>query len=293
MSTKIDMHLHTKGSDGWGTPVEIAAMAALTGMDAICITDHHKTWTKEGDKVAKACEREGVTVFRGCEYSTDSGHVLIYGVDVGDLKFGFYEPVQKVIDAVLERGGVVIPSHPYKGYQRTLGDKVKALQGLRHIEVLNGQCCYQAPEANQAARKAAQAMKVYGIGGSDAHDPRGIGLAYTVFPGTIRTEGQFLRALQRSSCLPVLSRKRLGLMRGVHRENPKRPKSSTLNTPQLNVGPERYQFQPLLNLDNHSENPPPWLDESDSLFGDLDAQEKEAPQGPGDRGSHPRDPNKQ
>jgi len=212
-TTKLDLHIHTKGSDGFGTPKQIANSAVAAGLNGVCITDHHKTYTPEGLKVAEACREAGLLVIHGCEYSTAQGHLLIYGVNVEDLRLGFYPEMQNVIDEVNRRGGVCVPSHPYKGYQRCLQDRVKKLKGVRAYEVANGQCCYQCPEINKKALAAVKAKRKLGTGGSDAHSPLDIGLTYTEFEGEITCEREFLNALKKGQYRAKTSRKKVSQRR--------------------------------------------------------------------------------
>lgn len=208
-TTKIDLHTHTRGSDGIGTPEQIVKHALAAGIDGICLTDHHKTYTPESLEVAAALRKAGLLVIHGCEYSTAEGHLLVYGVNIEDLKLGFYPEIQTVIDEVNRRGGVCVPAHPYKGYKRRLEDEVKKLRGVRAYETANGQCTYQKPEANRKAVRAAQDKGKLGTGGSDAHNPRDIGLTYTEFQGIITCEREFINAMKRGQFRAVTSRKRV------------------------------------------------------------------------------------
>lgn len=208
MATKIDLHLHTKGSDGIGTPREIAALAKLAKLDGICITDHHKTYTAESLEVAEACRSVGLQVFHGCEYSTAQGHLLIYGVDVADLGLGKYPQMQRVIDLAWEAGGAAVPAHPYQNYERNIGDGVVHLSRVRAFEAANGQLTYKKPEWNAAARAAARKAGRMTTGGSDAHNPRDIGLTWTRFDDDITNARQFIRALRQGTFQAVTDHKR-------------------------------------------------------------------------------------
>jgi len=203
------MHSHTRGSDGIGTPEQIVKYALEAGLDGLCLTDHHSTHNTDNLKVAKALREAGLLVIHGCEYSTAEGHLLIYGVNYDDLQMGYYPPMQDVIDEVNARGGVCVPAHPYKGYRRRLEDGVKKLRGVRAYEVANGQCEFQCPEKNKLARKAAEEKRKLGTGGSDAHNPKHIGLTYTEFQGNIVCELDFLNALKRGQFRAVVSRNRM------------------------------------------------------------------------------------
>jgi predicted metal-dependent phosphoesterase TrpH len=79
----IDLHLHSKFSDGALTPTELVKRASNRDVTAIALTDHD---TCEGNEEAQAAGRElGVQVLAGVELSVQCGdvqvHLLGYGVD--------------------------------------------------------------------------------------------------------------------------------------------------------------------------------------------------------------------
>jgi hypothetical protein len=195
-TTRLDLHVHTRGSDGTGSPEEIIAKAIERGLDGLVICDHHRTVTAEGTRVIELGRQYGLIMLRGCEYSTKQGHCLVYGCDVDALNLGRYPEMQAVIDAAERAGGVAFPSHPYYGYRETCGDHVRQLRGLVAFETLNGQNEVRARETNEKAEAVAQEMGLRGVGGSDAHNPEQVGLIYTVFLGLVHTERELVKALR-------------------------------------------------------------------------------------------------
>jgi predicted metal-dependent phosphoesterase TrpH len=211
--TKLDMHLHTKGSDGTGSPNEFVKGIQKAGIDGVVLTDHHRTLTKEGLAVVKAVRDAGLIALVGCEYSTKEGHCLVFGVDVAKLGLGFYPTMQQLIDAVHERGGVAFPSHPYRGVKETLGDRIYQLSGLTHVEAFNGQneagngwASSARPEANQKAVWVGEKMGLGQTGGSDAHQPDRIGTCFTEFSGNVRTVQALVEALKSKDHQAVVNR---------------------------------------------------------------------------------------
>lgn len=203
MVTKLDMHLHSRGSDGTGEPADFVRAVQEAGLDGFVLTDHHKTLTGHGLHVIQAARKAGLVALVGCEYSTREGHCLCYGVDVRILDFGFYPSMQQVIDRVHEHGGAAFPSHPYRGVKETLGDRIFQLKNLTHLEVLNGQNQASSafaksarPEADQKASLAAERMGLARVGGSDAHAPSRIGTCYTEFQGSVRSTKDLIAALK-------------------------------------------------------------------------------------------------
>jgi 3',5'-nucleoside bisphosphate phosphatase len=82
----IDLHVHTKASDGTLSPEEVVRHAASMGLKAIAITDHD---TLDGVSLAQAeGEKIGFEVISGIEISTqwENGilHILGYYVDLED-----------------------------------------------------------------------------------------------------------------------------------------------------------------------------------------------------------------
>lgn len=195
VTSKVDLHSHTRGSDGRGTPEQIAQAAKKAGLDVLCLTDHHTNTNKETLATADALLSVGVQPVVGCEYSTAQGHLLVYGLVVPPYHWGRYPEMQTVIDDVNERGGVCIIPHPYKGYQRCLKDKVTMMRGAL-VEALNGQVHAEHRSLNDAAYRASQRMKVACVGSSDSHSPDTLGLAFTLFEGWVRSTGDLLVALK-------------------------------------------------------------------------------------------------
>ena len=65
---RIDLHTHSRVSDGTQAPAELMRAAAEAGLDVVALTDHDITagW----DEAAAAAEAEGIALVRGIEIST-------------------------------------------------------------------------------------------------------------------------------------------------------------------------------------------------------------------------------
>ena len=80
---RIDLHTHSRVSDGTDSPAELVAAAAATGLDVVALTDHD---TAAGWPEALAAgTQHGITVVPGMEISTEYGghsvHLLAYLLD--------------------------------------------------------------------------------------------------------------------------------------------------------------------------------------------------------------------
>lgn len=80
---RIDLHTHSRLSDGTDTPAQLVEQAAAAGLDVVALTDHDTVagW----DDAIAAGRRLGVTVVRGAEFSTTNDgrgqHLLGYNFD--------------------------------------------------------------------------------------------------------------------------------------------------------------------------------------------------------------------
>lgn len=129
---KIDCHVHTPLSlcyMGDGQAEQIVAAALARELDAIAITDH--SGFENLDAVRKRAAGAGLTVFAGMELAPREGHVLalfdpdtdvavlnrllqavgIAEADHGDGTAKAREPMEIVVQAIVEHGGIAIPAH--------------------------------------------------------------------------------------------------------------------------------------------------------------------------------------
>ncbi len=85
-SVRIDLHTHSRVSDGTSAPADLLAEAATAGLDVVALTDHDTTagW----DEAAAAVPETGVGLLRGAEISCTAGgisvHLLSYLHDPDD-----------------------------------------------------------------------------------------------------------------------------------------------------------------------------------------------------------------
>jgi predicted metal-dependent phosphoesterase TrpH len=184
MSSKIDLHVHSRESgDNDADPEEIIERAVELGLDGIAITEHYSYGASEHAERLREKYRGIILVLRGVELSTIEGHCLVFGCDTDQLGLKS-APVREVVDRVMEAGGVVIPSHPYRG-GNSLGELVLELDGISGLEGCNGANMHAM---NQRAIEAAGRLGLPYTGGSDAHRPVEVGSCYTEFEDVVTLE---------------------------------------------------------------------------------------------------------
>jgi len=111
----IDLHTHSRVSDGTDSPAELVRSAARAGLDVVALTDHD---TMDGVAEAKASGQTcGVTVVAGleltCELDAVTVHLLGYGCRRDDdalgaaldgLRFGREQRLPRIVGALNAAG---------------------------------------------------------------------------------------------------------------------------------------------------------------------------------------------
>ena len=177
MTSKIDLHVHSKFSGDTDSEPESSVLHAIeSGLQGIAFTEHYSYDASDFAEALREKYTGKIMVFRGVEFSSEEGHCLVFGVNTDRLHIK-NASIEDVIPIVDELGGVVIPTHPYRG-ANSIGEKIKTLKGLCAIEGHNG---YSHHFQNTKAVKAAKELKLPFTGGSDAHAPHEAGSCYTEF----------------------------------------------------------------------------------------------------------------
>ncbi len=76
MIVRIDLHTHSRVSDGTESPAELVAQARRAGLDVVALTDHDTTagWAE----AAAAAPVDGVALVRGTEVSCTAGGISVH-----------------------------------------------------------------------------------------------------------------------------------------------------------------------------------------------------------------------
>jgi predicted metal-dependent phosphoesterase TrpH len=177
MIFKIDLHVHSVNSgDNDADPEELIIRALERRLDGIAFTEHYYYGASEGVEILREKYGNKIMLFRGVEFSAAEGHCLVFGVDTDRLSLKYAE-ASELVRKVNEHGGVVIPSHPFRG-MNSLGNVIRTVNGFCAVEGYNG--CNMYP-FNKRAVDLALALNLPFTGGSDAHAAGEIGSCYTEF----------------------------------------------------------------------------------------------------------------
>lgn len=191
----IDLHVHTNLGSICSQlgPDELLERAQELGIDAVCVTDHHSH--RGADKMIAYAEGSGYPVFRGVEIYTELGDMLVFGLR-RETKYHL-TTFEELVEMVDEDGGVIIPSHPCRGWDpKHHHDHVFPRQMLGHIVAIETHNGANTIRSNQCALDVAEELGLPGTGGSDAHALWQVGKCVTVFERDIHDQEELLRELR-------------------------------------------------------------------------------------------------
>lgn len=187
---RIDCHLHTvQSGDAVTTLDELERRVEETGLDVVCITDHHAI-----DAAVDALDRDlGVRVVVGEEIRTPAGELI--GLFLAE-RIPYVLPIDEVVSHIRRQGGVVYAPHPFDplraGVREAMLRRLCERGDLDVIEAFNAKI--EEDEHNQAAHRIAERYGIPVAAGSDAHDPPGVGAAWVELPD-FDGPSEFLTAL--------------------------------------------------------------------------------------------------
>jgi len=184
----IDLHCHTKVHSACSalTPDALVRVARGRGLDGVCMTEHDALWPL--DEVARVAAEMEFVVLRGMEVTTEVGHVLVFGVPYHHSSMATLGELRRIVRA---EGGLMYLAHPSRRYGSLPPDDLASV--FDSVEVHNGT---EGILQNDNAARLAQGLALPGIGGSDSHAVREVGVCATDFVDDVRDEAAFLQALR-------------------------------------------------------------------------------------------------
>jgi predicted metal-dependent phosphoesterase TrpH len=202
-TTKLDLHLHTArhSPDSVIDPFELLDRARAAGLDGVVITEHDYLWPDDELEDLRRYAPD-LVVLSGIEVSGADGDVLVYGVtDPFAVPRGIEWP--DLVAAVRRQGGACVMAHPYRWGQdadRLLIDERNRFDGL---EAMSNNM--DADLRTRAAALHARHPHLAALGNSDGHQPHVVGVCYTEFAATIRTNADLVTAIKASKTTPRIN----------------------------------------------------------------------------------------
>ncbi len=195
----INLHMHTRYSDGSASHAEIARAALRSGLDAVIVTDHNvwvdgpEDYYQDGDRRVLLLVGEEV---HDQARDPQKNHLLVFGADRELAQFA-HDP-QLLLDSVEKAGGLAFIGHPVDPAAPAVGEPDISwvdwgVRGYSGIELWNGfsefksllksklHAIFYAYNPQRIATGPlpetlkkwdallAQGRQVVAIGGSDAH----------------------------------------------------------------------------------------------------------------------------
>ena len=174
---KLDLHIHSEYSeDAFGTAKEIKKILQKKGLCGMAITDHNSL--KGGVKASSLSSKDFI-IIPGVEISTKDGHMI--GLNVSkEIPKGL--TIQETVEKIIDNDGIPIVPHLFRNMSGIKENKLQSIiNKIDAVEVYNG--C-SLPKTNLKISKVAEKYNLGGTGGSDSHDPKYAGYAYTIINTT-------------------------------------------------------------------------------------------------------------
>ncbi|MFZ0830107.1 MAG: CehA/McbA family metallohydrolase [Thermoplasmata archaeon] len=172
---RLDLHVHSGYSvDSRLSFEQILERITYQGLQGFALTDHNTTeGLTELERLRSSYP--GFWFLSGVEVSTLEGHLLAYGVKQ-------CPPPNRSLAETLERvaalGGVSVLAHPFR-WVHGVGRRIATDARVQGLETRNGK---NSELANTRAELLAARRSLASTGGSDAHEPKLVGRAFTEFP---------------------------------------------------------------------------------------------------------------
>lgn len=184
----IDLHCHTKVMSPCSalTPEALVRAARARGLDGVCITEHDALWA--ADEVARIAAEMEFLVLRGMEVTTEVGHILVFGLERHDPAMATLGELHRI---VLGENALMYLAHPSRRYGSLPSKDLASV--FDSVEEQNGT---EGMLQNDNASRLARGLRLPGIGGSDCHSVREVGICATEFDADVRDEVSFLAALR-------------------------------------------------------------------------------------------------
>ena len=193
---EADLHVHTRFSDGFLSPLDVVVHARRQGLGAIALTEHNVIFPA---RMARGWSRlvGGPEVIVGEEITTRDYHLLAFGLE---RAVDAHQPLTRAIEDVHAQGGVVVAAHPARRYWPALEPAMALLDGAEvvHPVTFRQRGSGWAAEDFHAFwdRMRAQRPRAVAIGTSDYHAGPILGLGTTLVFARSRSAADLVEALR-------------------------------------------------------------------------------------------------
>jgi len=194
----VDLHTHTRFSDGFAHPFDVVLAARRAGLDAFALTEHNVVFPGE---LARWFSNVigGPTVVVGEEITTARHHLIALGLSE---RVPSSPRLRDTIAAVHRQNGVAIAAHPVRQFWRTFEAVVTELDGaeVMHPIAYRGGSSpggWRWPEMVEFyERETARGHVLTAVGSSDYHFGRMLGLCRTLVFARDASERAIIDALR-------------------------------------------------------------------------------------------------
>lgn len=155
------VHVHTRLSDGGGSPEDVIAAARRAHLDFVAITDHNNVDALPYEGYRDHDGDRGPLVVIGSELSTTAGHILGIGL-TSDPAFRFSGDAVDGLHDIRDLGGFPFAAHPFSP-RTDLRWSGWDLAGPWGLEILNGDS-----EWRRAGLRVLLILALYGLNPSYA-----------------------------------------------------------------------------------------------------------------------------
>lgn len=188
---RLDLHIHSRYSvDSRLSFEQILERITYQGLQGFALTDHNTT---EGLATLERLRSSypGFWFIPGVEVSTLEGHLLAYGVKESPPP---NRSLAETLERVADLGGVSVLAHPFR-WVHGVGRRLATEARVAGLEARNGK---NSELANTRAELLAARRSLASTGGSDAHEPKLVGRAFTEFPNEVASIDDLLEQIRKA-----------------------------------------------------------------------------------------------
>jgi hypothetical protein len=188
---RVDLHLHTReNSDGNAPAAEMIRAGIEHGLDGLVITDHHYMLTPEEQAELQA-QFPDFRIFRGAEVGRGIDDVLVIGgtgEPVPELEPGDLTPLAEY---AADTGAFTAYAHPFWREPQILYDLDEFCPEGIDVASMNIDTA-----RHERILRIARERQMLPVAGSDAHNPREVGLFHLVLDDDVHDDAELVEIIR-------------------------------------------------------------------------------------------------